>query len=309
MNKALFLAAALCAPWAHAESTASVDTRVQSEQAGTRFGDFERHLLLGELRWQWDAPLGNTVRGVVHARDYSDESAKGKVLELALERRLGDGFLTVGKKVMSWDVGYAFRPLDVIQQEDRRALHPTGLEGKRMVAWELFGEDNAATVVLSDPGDLSLRLYRHTGTRDEYLVLHKSKQYGMQGGASFSDVLNDAVEVHASVLLAEGKRDKAMAGMTWTGENKVSLLAEAWIDRTAAPGFQRNAVVRVSHNDGDWDIYADCLYVFKNHGKVAGVGAARKIGAWQLSASYRRYLGASGRILKHTAVATLQHSF
>jgi hypothetical protein len=97
--------------------------------------------------------------------------------------------------------------------------------------------------------------------------------------------------------------------MTWTGENKVSVLAEAWFDGGAAPGFRRNAVLRVSRNDGDWDIYADCLYVADNHGKVVGVGAARKLGAWQFSASVRRYVGAAGPVLKHSAVATLQHSF
>jgi hypothetical protein len=296
-------------PLVQAETTASFDTRLQTERVGTRFGDFKRHSILGEARWQWDAPYDNAVRGVFQARDYNDASAKLKVQELSLERRLGAGFLTVGKKVMSWDVGYAFRPLDVIQQEDRRALHPTGLEGVNMLAWEAFDADRAVTVVLSEPGSLSLRLYRHTGTRDEYVVLHRSKRDGMQGGASFSDVLSDAVEVHGSFLVAEGKRDKAMVGMTWTGENKVSVLAEAWIDRTAAPGFQRNAVVRVSRNDGDWDIYADCLYVLKNNGKVAGVGAARRIGSWQFSASYRRYLGASAAVVKHTAVATLHHSF
>jgi hypothetical protein len=178
-----------------------------------------------------------------------------------------------------------------------------------MLAWEAFDEDRAVTVVLSDPAALSLRLYRHTGTRDEYVVLHRTRDNGMQGGASFSDVLNDAVEIHASFLLAEGRRDKAMVGMTWTGENKISFLAEAWIDRTATAGFERNALVRVSRNDGDWDIYADYLHVLKNDGRVAGLGVTRRIGAWQFSASYRRYLGAAGPVLRHTAVATLQHSF
>lgn len=307
--KALLFALLAVASIAQAETSASLDTRVQTEQAGTRYGDFKRHSVLGQLRWQWDAPFETAVRGVVQARDYNDAGATGRIQELSLERRLGAGFLTAGKKVMSWDVGYAFRPLDVVQQEDRRALHPAGLEGVGMVAWEAFDENSAVTLVASDPGDVSMRLYRHTGTRDEYVVLHRSKAHGMQGGASFSDVLNEGGEVHASFLLAEGRRDKAMVGMTWTGENKISVLAEAWIDRTAAPGFERNALVRVSHNDGDWDIYADYLHVLKNDGKVAGIGIARKLGAWQFSASYRRYLGAAGPVLKHTAVATLQHSF
>lgn len=304
MKKLAVLALCLGAAYARAESSVSFDTRAQSEQVATRFGDVKRRSILGEMRWQWES-----VRGVFQARDYSDADAKIKVQELALERALGTGFLTVGKKVMSWDVGYAFRPLDVIQQEDRRALHPTGLEGVNMVAWEAFDADRAVTVVMTSQKAMALRLYRHHGTRDEYLVLHRSRNGAMQGGASFSDVLSDAVEVHGSVLLAEGRRDKAMLGMTWTGENKVSVLAEAWIDRTAAPAFQRNALVRVSHNDGDWDIYADYLHILKNDGKVAGLGAARKIGSWQFSASYRRYLGAASPVLKHTAVATLQHSF
>lgn len=45
---------------------------------------------------------------------------------------------TIGKKVMSWGVGQAYRPLDVVQREDRRAVHPRPLEGVPMLAWQQF---------------------------------------------------------------------------------------------------------------------------------------------------------------------------
>ncbi|HEX7156452.1 MAG TPA: hypothetical protein VF229_04500, partial [Burkholderiaceae bacterium] len=41
---------------------------------------------------------------------------------------------SIGKKAMSWDVGLAFRPLDVVQQEDRRALYTFALDGIPVIA-------------------------------------------------------------------------------------------------------------------------------------------------------------------------------
>ena len=42
----------------------------------------------------------------------------GIVNELYYDAEVLAQHLTIGKKVMSWDVGFGFRPLDVVQQED-----------------------------------------------------------------------------------------------------------------------------------------------------------------------------------------------
>src|SRR3569833_1312326 len=86
------------------------------------------------------------------ARGASDEEGQLVLNELSFERKAADGFITVGRKVMSWDVGYAFRPLDGVQQEDRRALNVINLVGVPLLAYESFSTDSATTFVWSNPG-------------------------------------------------------------------------------------------------------------------------------------------------------------
>jgi hypothetical protein len=234
---------------------------------------------------------------------------------------------------MSWDVGYAFRPLDVVQQEDRRALYPSTLEGVPMLAFETFGESSAMTVVVSNPGRgraaqprddgaVAARLYRHAGSADQYAVLRASARNGIEGGVSLSDVRSDALEVHGSVLFqqrhdmwtgarwaGQGGGGKALAGMTWTTEGKFSLLAEAWLDRTVLPGQQRNLLLRGSQDFGDLDLAADLLWQPRSGSRIAGVSLSWTPAPWAVSLSLRHYGGAAGTVVRRAAIATLQRSF
>ena len=349
-----FAAACLLpAPAAAAEATASLDVRAQAESIGTARGNSTRSFEHAELRWQYNAPWQNAMRGVVTARrDSGGNSGSGgggsgvrmMLNELSLERPLGAGFLTAGKKVMSWDVGYAFRPLDVVQQEDRRALNPVTLEGVPMLAWEAFDADRALTVVLSNPGrsragqprddgSLAVRLYRQNGARDEYAVLRISSRNGVEGGVSFSQVATPEFELHGSVLLQQrhdvwqtsrtapprwrsGSGDngggKALAGFTWTNEARFSVLGEAWLDRTApAQPYrqQRNILLRAAQNSGDLDVSADVLWQPQNGSKIASVAVSWKPGPWLFSASLRRYGGLAGTAIRSLAAATVRYAY
>jgi hypothetical protein len=55
-------------------------------------------------------------------------------------------------KVLSGDVGYAFRPLDVLQRESRLQLAPPPLTGIPMIAWDNFGADSAWSLIVANPG-------------------------------------------------------------------------------------------------------------------------------------------------------------
>ena len=242
---------------------------------------------------------------------------------------------------MSWDVGYAFRPLDVVQQEDRRALSPVTLEGVPMLAWEVFDANRALTLVLSNPGrgrasqprddgSLALRLYRQNGARDEYAVLRLSSRNGIEAGVSFSQVASPELELHGSVLLQQ-RHDvwqtsrtaapqwqrsagnngggKVLAGFTWTNEAKFSVLGEAWLDRTASARQQRNVLLRAAQNSGDFDVSADILWQPENGSKTASVALSWKPGPWLFSASLRRYGGVNGATVRSAAIATVQHAF
>ncbi|UGQ44863.1 hypothetical protein [Massilia endophytica] len=323
--------------WADDYAYASVRGQFESREAQPgnplRMRDSTRLFEHAELRWQLDAPLQNALRGTFTARHDRDGGSTIRINELSLERPLGGGFLTAGKKVMSWDVGYAFRPLDVVQQEDRRALNPVTLEGVPMLAWESFGEDSAMTVVLSNPGhgradqprddgSLALRLYRHRGERDEYAVLRLSRRNGTEAGASFSHVLNEGVELHASLLWQQrheewqrqrwqpaGRGAKALAGFTWTTESQFSVLGEAWVDRSAVSGQERNLLLRAAQHWDTVDVSADVLYQPQNGGRIGTMSISWKQGPWLLSASWRHYGGAAGALTRSVAVATIERGF
>lgn len=339
MNKLAIAAMLAAAGVAQAEDSVNLNLRAQYEQReatpGNPYGvrDWSQSVRSADARWQWDAPFATAVRGVVTARGASGEDARVRVNELSLERALGAGFVTAGKKVMSWDVGYAFRPLDVVQQEDRRALYTPVLEGVPMLAWETFDADSAVTVVLSNPGrgkaaqprgdaSAAARYYRHRGTRDEYAVLRVSERNGVEGGVSFSDVRNDALELHGSILFQQrhdtwtgarwqqhGGGGKALAGMTWTTESKFMLVAEAWLDRTALPAQQRNLMLRGSQDEGDVDVAADVLWQPQSGSKISTVSLSWTPAPWAMTLSLRHFGGAAGAVVRTAAIATVQRAF
>jgi len=281
-------------------------------------------LQAGELRWH-DGPL----RSVLTATRVDGHNARLRLNELTYEGALAGGFFTAGKKVMSWDVGYAFRPLDVVQREDRRALNPLALEGIPLLAWEHFNADSATTIVWANPGRgqasspgaqrndeaAAIRQYRQRGARDEYTVLRVSRRNGIEAGASFSQVASDGIELHASILWQQrpAHGGKALAGFTWTTESRFSLMGEAWTDRSAMPGQQHNRFLRASQYFDDVEISADMLWQPRS-GRMQGsrtstVSAGWKTGPWLLSASYRRFEGTAARHAGNQALASIQRGF
>lgn len=315
LKLATALATALAAPSVAASADIVANIRAQ---AGTQ------SLQAGELRWQ-NGPL----RAVLTATRIGAGETRLHANEFAIDRELAGGFLTAGKKVMGWDVGYAFRPLDVVQREDRRALTPLALEGVPMLAWERFDADSATTIVWANPGRgrapgaakqrsdeaIAIRHYRQRGARDEYAVLRLSERNGIEAGASFSQVAGAGLELHASLLWQQRPKHggKALAGFTWTTESKFSVVGEAWIDRGAAPGQQRNRMLRASQYFDDVEVSADMLWQPGSGplggSRIATLSSGWKTGPWILSASYRHYGGLASRYAQHVALASIQRGF
>lgn len=330
---ALLAAGCMLSAAAMAGDNATLEIGARAQSQGSAWSGFD----YAALRWQRDAPLRNTVRGALTARHERGNGTRLELGELSLERPLGAGFASIGKKVMSWDVGYAFRPLDVVQQEDRRALDPVALEGVPMLAWKAFDADRAITVVLSNPGRrrarqprgdgaLAVRLYRQHGARDEYAVLRLSGRDGVEGGLAFSQVATPELELHASMLLQQRHETlpasgvaahwqrhdgggKALAGFTWTNASRFSVLGEAWVDCGARIGQQRNLLLQAARNDGDLDLRADVLWQPQNGARIVSVAASWKPGPWLLSARLRHYGGVAGTTLRNMALATAQYAF
>ena len=176
---------------------------------------------------------------------------------------------SAGKKVVSWDVGYAFRPNDMVQQEVRRTLASEALQGRALLMAEHFDADTAWSVVWVNPTQeragtgaqeaaVAARLYQHHGALDWHAFARHGEHTAASLGAAASWVASDALELHASVrayrhmdTLASGVTGAApsladpwratlsgagqqvLVGGTWTSESQMSLLVEAWHDDTA----------------------------------------------------------------------------
>lgn len=224
-------------------------------------------------------PLALLVTGSVSGEE--GRATRGKLLanEAYVDFGAGENRFSAGKKILSGDVGYGFRPIDVVQREARLQLLPPALEGVPHLAWERYSAESAWSVILANPGrgrrgeapedgSLALRHFRRAGGADWHGVARYSERFRLEAGAAVSAVPHESLELHGSflqqqagertapapggsLLAADGNLEvrrtgatrKALAGLTWTVESGWSLLGELWWDGTApaAADWQRLA--------------------------------------------------------------------
>lgn len=224
------------------------------------------------LRWR---DGGFNAQGTLRvlAREGQTPEHHGIVNQFYYDGDLGNGNgYTLGKKVMSWGVGFGFRPLDVIQREDRRSLNPPPLTGVPLAAWEHFSADAAYTLAWTNPGyrheatdfrdqALAARYYRLVDGNDLHAVARLSGRHALEAGAGITHTSGEEWAFHAAGLyqrrygkslntLAENgggtlatanpmqevtRRNglKAVAGSQWTGTAGFGVLVEAWYDAEA----------------------------------------------------------------------------
>jgi hypothetical protein len=237
----------------------------------TSFGR-DRGRLEGEARGR-AGPLSLLVTATYAGQQREEPDSKLLANEAYIDFGSGGNRFTVGKKILSGDVGYGFRPIDVIQREQRLQVLPPALEGVPHLAWERYTADTAWSVVLANPGhgergdakhdgSLALRGYRRADGADLHGVARFSERYRVEAGGAVSAVPLESLELHASFLVQRrGERQvplaelatpaelldpnralstqtldmprKALAGLTWTLESGWSLIAEGWWDGTA----------------------------------------------------------------------------
>nr|VFK52882.1 MAG: hypothetical protein BECKTUN1418F_GA0071002_10148 [Candidatus Kentron sp. TUN]VFK53443.1 MAG: hypothetical protein BECKTUN1418E_GA0071001_10168 [Candidatus Kentron sp. TUN] len=218
----------------------------------------------------------NVLATAIHnLREGTKPESDEIVNELYYDAQIAGQEISFGKKIMSWGVGYGFRPLDVVQREDRRRLFLRTLEGVKFVAGDYFTDDSAFTLayINSDRGQdddrideesLALKYYRLQDNTDIHAVARLSGRSGIEAGVGFSHVVNEGLEGHGSILyqnrynkrinrltesgsplLATGNpiqersfRNgvKALLGATWTHASGISLLGEFWFDNAAYSG-------------------------------------------------------------------------
>ena len=220
------------------------------------------------------------VSVLLTATEYFQEARhpSGKIVvnETYVDFGAGENRYSAGKKILSGDVAYGFRPIDVIQRESRLQVLAPALEGIPNLAWERFSADAAWSLILANPGSgkrglarddgsVATRVYQRSGVTDLHGVARYSQRNGVEAGAAFSAVPNQNLELHGSLLIqTRGEKQaplaqpasipdllnpdrvlatqivhvpkKVLAGFTYTTDNGWSFLGEAWWDGTAPTG-------------------------------------------------------------------------
>ena len=226
----------------------------------------------GEARGR-AGPVSLLLTGTVSGQQGQRTLSKLLANEAYVDFGSGENRFTAGKKLLSGDAGYGFRPIDVLQRELRLQALPPALEGIPSLIWERFTADAAWSLAWTNPGygrrsdprddgSLALRGYLRAKAADLHGVARVSSRYGSELGAALSAVPRESLELHASFLVQRrGERlapladpasiarllspdlalrsvaidspRKLLGGFTWTVESGWSLLAETWWDGTA----------------------------------------------------------------------------
>lgn len=250
--------------------------------AHTSFGR-DRARLEHELRGR-AGPVSLLLTGRVSDQEASASAARMVANEAYIDFGSGQNRFSAGKKILSGDVGYGFRPIDVLQREVRLQALPPALEGIPSLIWERFTADAAWSVVWANPGhrrrsdprddgSVALRGYSRWNGADLHGIARASSRYGTELGGAISAVPHESLELHASFLAQRrGERlapladsasiaqllspDQALrtatlnsarkwlAGFTWTTESGWSVLAETWWDGTAPTAGDWKALAR-----------------------------------------------------------------
>lgn len=211
----------------------------------------------GTVRWQTTQGRQPEGHGILNQGYYDGELGPG----------LG---WTVGRKVMSWGVGFGFRPLDVVQRENRRGINPPALTGIPVLALERFGADDAWSLVWTRPGaggegatgkdsddtSMALHWYRLAGGDDLHGVARLSRRRGLEAGLGAARVVGEAWAFHGAALYQR---------RNWTLRNP--LAEQGGLFAAADPMTQtagRNGVKAVAGaqwtGEAGWSVLAEAWY-------------------------------------------------
>ena len=257
MIDALFMAA-----WLNAEFSPRVELKAQESQWNATATFQKDRAYFNELVWNHDAQ---------------------------------DWHFSIGKKIVSWDVGYAFRPNDMVQQENRRTLYTTTLEGRDVLMAEQFGNDSAWSIVATNStatqneNALNVRYYQRVGELDWYGFARSGERSGASVGAAAAWVATEALELHSSVRTNTLSRtNQVLVGGTWTNDAQISVLAEVWRDDTAVISQLRdNRFLRVSWDGAEWKAAIDVLHIPQVQSKTTTASLTWKGERTQIQAGLR----------------------
>jgi hypothetical protein len=249
----------------------------------------------------WLSTLAANVLLAALRTEGSATENDSRVNELHMASDFGAWQFGAGKKIVGWDVGYGFRPNDVVQQEFRRTLLPRTPEGRPLLQVEHFAAEHATALVWVNPhhagkpadeqrqageSALDARWYARQGAADWYLFGRWGEHTRASAGAALAYVAGDELELHASLRLLQhhdgwridasagdapvavnpwslatlGRASQWLVGVSWTGQQRQSVLIEWWHDGTTL-------------SDDEWDRWASRNRALASLGAVPGLPA------------------------------------
>ncbi len=222
---------------------------------------------------------GLTTQAGLIVDDSSNDRNQGYLYELFYDGSIAGFDYSIGKKRVGFGVGYAYRPLDMIQQEQRQTLRSIVVEGVPLISVERFSDTGNVGLLYvnhltvnegnSSTGDeeWAVRGYNLLDNTDLQWLIHQDSSRKTSVAAGFSWVGGESLELHGSFRL-QSKYDTtpaysydvvtqmaienrmketsgvvALVGMTWTFRNGLSLIGEYWQDQMAPDTSFWNAVL------------------------------------------------------------------
>lgn len=224
---------------------------------------------------------------------------------------------SAGKKIVAWDVGYGFRPNDMVQQEERRTLVSNTAEGRPLVMVEHFDASTAWSWVWVNPTAssdergaaepaLALRVYQRDGAVDWHGFARVGAHSGASVGAAAAWVASDALELHGSLRTGAGLQ-KLLLGGTWTNQDQLSVLAEAWWDSSAISMLRRNVYLRLSWQHDAWLPALDLLYTPADQGRILTASLTWQGDRVQVQGGLRSYGGPANAVLMQLPVSAMAY--
>ncbi|MFM2058970.1 MAG: hypothetical protein RLY71_3355 [Pseudomonadota bacterium] len=271
-------------------------------------------LAQAELRGRWRA-LNMNLLFDTERPDGGPARSHARVNELYGTADLAAWQLSAGKQVVSWDVGYAWRPNDLVQQEPRRQLGPVVLAGRPLLQLEHFDAERATSLVWVNPQQshtssaplgpderaLAARYYQRLGALDAYAFARAGQHSRASLGAAAAWVASEALELHGSLRWLQRhdgwQLDPAASNATglvtsnpWQpqtlGPARQALLGLTWTDAAQHSLLLEGWWDGSAPADADWQRWAARNTALQTAGAAPGLPAAARIGpaahlAWQ----------------------------
>lgn len=272
-------------------------------------------LAQAELRSRWRI-LNMALQLDTERPDGGPTRSHARINELYGTADLAAWQLSAGKQVVSWDVGYAWRPNDLVQQEPRRQLGPVVLEGRPLLQLEHFDAERATSLVWVNPqrqsrpssaqlgpdeSALAVRYYQRLGALDAYAFARAGQHSRASLGAAAAWVASEALELHGSLRWSQRhdgwQLDPAASGAAdlapstpWQpqtlGPARQALLGLTWTDAAQHSLLLEGWWDGSAPADADWQRWTARTAALQTAGATPGLPAATRIGtaahlAWQ----------------------------